>query len=434
MPVQWVNFNQNQPTPTEWNGTIIIEVVIFTTCPNGNTGRFPVRRPAPKTRELMKRLSLDLLKSYYEINDPICISIYMPTHRKGREMQQDQIRFKNLLANTEDDLKSKGLRKAAIDKLLKPVSALRMETPLWQHMSDGFVIFRSENHFSYNQFPVNFDEGVYVQHRFHIKPLIPLLTGNGLYYVLGFSQNNVRLFEGTRFSLTEIESGFLPDSLQESLNIDEFLRNKQFHTGTNPSGGERSAIFHGHGGADEGQKDLIRQFAREINRNLTPFLTDRQAPLVVAAVEYLHPIYREVNDHAGLIERGVYGNPDGFTLEELHQKSWEAVSAVFEEEKLNALKKFSKLNGSPKSCTTIEDLLKAAHAGRVENLFIALDEQVEGFFDPDTSEIKVKQNGEYTEDLLDLCSIKTLLNGGTVFGMPRNEIPGGFRAAGTLRY
>ena len=44
------------------------------------------------TRENLTNLSGDM-------GSP-CVSIYMPTHRVGREMQQDPIRLKNLLSET----------------------------------------------------------------------------------------------------------------------------------------------------------------------------------------------------------------------------------------------------------------------------------------------------------------------------------------------
>lgn len=39
----------------------------------------------------------------------ICVSIYMPSIRKGTEIQQNQIRYKNLLRDAEDRLLSSEL-------------------------------------------------------------------------------------------------------------------------------------------------------------------------------------------------------------------------------------------------------------------------------------------------------------------------------------
>ena len=38
-----------------------------------------------------------------------CVSIYMPTHRTGREAQQDPVRLKNLLGEAEKRLSDQGV-------------------------------------------------------------------------------------------------------------------------------------------------------------------------------------------------------------------------------------------------------------------------------------------------------------------------------------
>jgi hypothetical protein len=43
---------------------------------------------------------------------------------------------------------------------------------------------------------------VVVTDRFHIKPLLPLLSGDGRFYVLALSQSEVRLLQGTRYSVS----------------------------------------------------------------------------------------------------------------------------------------------------------------------------------------------------------------------------------------
>ncbi len=46
------------------------------------------------------------------------LSIYMPTHRAGSEIQQDRIRFKNLLGQAEDRLSDYGLRRPEVQEFL----------------------------------------------------------------------------------------------------------------------------------------------------------------------------------------------------------------------------------------------------------------------------------------------------------------------------
>ena len=43
-----------------------------------------------------------------------------------------------------------------------------------------------------------------------MRPLLPLLIGGGHFYVMALSQDKIRLFEGTRFSLDELALDGLP--------------------------------------------------------------------------------------------------------------------------------------------------------------------------------------------------------------------------------
>ena len=68
----------------------------------------------------MELLDINELKSLANCQEKPCISIYMPAHRAGRELEQDPIRLKNLLRETDRKLDNYGLRRKQIDELLSP--------------------------------------------------------------------------------------------------------------------------------------------------------------------------------------------------------------------------------------------------------------------------------------------------------------------------
>ncbi len=87
-----------------------------------------------------------------------CISIYMPTHRVGREQQQDPVRLKNLLAEAEAKLLANGLRRPKVQKLMQPAEELLWDKDFWQHQGDGLAIFLSNDSFAKYRLPVSFEE------------------------------------------------------------------------------------------------------------------------------------------------------------------------------------------------------------------------------------------------------------------------------------
>ena len=68
----------------------------------------------------MSILTRDDLKTLYQEQEGVCISIYMPTNPSATETDQGRIQLKNLLAEAEKHLLAAGLRVPDAQKLLEP--------------------------------------------------------------------------------------------------------------------------------------------------------------------------------------------------------------------------------------------------------------------------------------------------------------------------
>lgn len=140
----------------------------------------------------------------------------MPAHRAGRETEQDPIRFKNLLRQAEERLLTKGMRSAQVRDLLKVPQRLLQDQAFWRHQSDGLAVFFSEDIFHFFRLPIEFAELVVISDRFHVKPLLPLLTSDGTFHILAISQNQLRLPAGTQHTVDEIDLENVPETLSET--------------------------------------------------------------------------------------------------------------------------------------------------------------------------------------------------------------------------
>ncbi len=385
----------------------------------------------------MQLLTRQELRTLVEKRGEPRVSIYMPTHRTGAEIQQDPIRLKNLLREAEEALITMGLRSPVARELLKPAQELLGDYEFWQHQSDGLAIFLSSQLFRAYRLPFEFDELVVATDRFHVKPLLPLLSGDGQFYVLALSQNEVRLLQGTRYSVSEVDLEDVPKSLAEALRYDDPEKQLQFHTQTQtPRGrGDRGAIFHGHGVVSEEDKEDILRFFQKVDRGLQDVLRDEQSPLVLAGVEYLLPIYAEANTYRHLLSHGVEGNPEALSLEDLHERAWAIVQPRFQEAQLEAIAQYEQLASTEQASHDIRTIVPAAHYGRVDTLFVAVGQQQWGAFDPQTDTIDIhgeEESGD--EDLLDLAAVQTLLHGGEIYALEPTKVPDGVPLAAVFRY
>jgi hypothetical protein len=383
----------------------------------------------------MKIFTRDELRILTASAQAPCASIYMPTHRLPTENQQDRTRLKNLIRQAQESLQAYGLRPAEAESLLEPVTRLLGAIPFWKDKRDGLALFISPGMFRLYQLPTAFEPLVVVAHRFHLKPLLTFLGGDE-FFVLALSQNAVRLFEGSRFGLSAIDDlEGMPKSLADALKYDELIKQVQFRTGIGVGGarGERAAMFHGQSADDA--KDRILRYFRQIDQGLQDFLREEQAPLVLAGVEYLLPIYKEANTYQHLLGEGVTGNPEGVSSEDLHRQAWALVEPYFKREQEQAAARYRQLAGTGRTANDPREIVPAAYHGRVECLFVAVGRQQWGDYDPATGEVLVHpeaQPGSF--DILDLAATQTLLHGGAVYAAEPAEVPEEALLAAIFRY
>lgn len=394
----------------------------------------------------MDILSKDELRELMEHRFDACVSLYMPTERLGAETQQNPIRLKNLLSQAEEQLVKSGVRTPQAQKLLKPAVELQQDRPAWQSMGDGLALFIGPDTYYAYRVPLRFDELVVVSDRFHIKPLLPLLSGDGRFYLLALSLGNVRVLQGSQYSANEIVLEDAPDSLAEVLQYDEFEKTLQFHTTTGQrvqrggGGGDRAAVFHGQGtGTDEAkEKENILRFLRALDDGVRELIGGgEQMPLVLAGVEHLRGLYRDVNHYPYLVGDGIDGNPENMPVSELHEKGWKIVQPIFQQAQDEAAARYQELagTGSERASNKVDAVVAAAYFERVETLFVDVNRQYWGAFDRESGDVAFHDERHPGDlDLLDYASAHTLTNGGTVYAVESDEMPTDAAVAAVFRY
>ncbi|MCU0558094.1 MAG: hypothetical protein WAV08_11080 [Desulfobacterales bacterium] len=383
----------------------------------------------------MDRITLEKLKHTFLTDySDWCVSLFMPTHRAGRETEQGPIRFRNLLREAHEQLLAKGLRAAKVGEILKKPQRLLQDKGFWQRQSDGLAVFFSSDAFHHFRLPLAFEELVVISKRFLVKPLLPILTSDGLFHVLALSQNQVRLLEGTRHTVDEVALEGLLQSLAEAFPEAPAEKQLLFHSGTPTGAGKRAAVFYGREISNVNKDRLLRWF-RMIDKNLHSLLSDSRSPLVLAGVDYLFPLYREVNTYPHLMDEGIPGNPEGLRPEELHGPAWALVEPIFRQSREAAAAHFRQLAGTGQTTTDVREALTAAHHGRVDVLFLPVGVQVWGHFIPENDRVDVHESPEPgDENLLDLAAIQSLIKGGTVYAVAPHEVPEQAPLAAIFRY
>ncbi|MDY7079587.1 MAG: hypothetical protein SXV54_22105 [Chloroflexota bacterium] len=382
----------------------------------------------------MTLLTKEDIRTLLEKSKGPCVSIFMPIHHAGVEVQQNPIRLKNLQRKAKGQLNKLGLSSQEEQVILTPISDLQKDDPFWRCQSDGLAVFSSRETFRAHRLPLSFEELVVVSRRFHIKPLLPLLTCDGQYYVLALTQKGAKLIQSTRYSVSEVELD-INQGLEQTVQKKDRQQHLQFHTPTPVGRGEQAAMFHGQGsGVDDAEADLLRYF-RQIDQEISNILKRKRAPLVLAGVDYLLPLYKTANTYQHIMDEGIIGNPEGLRPEELRDRAWPIVEPYFLWKQQEESARFNDYVGTGRASNKLQEVVSAAYYGKVETMFTAVGVQLWGRFHPDSNRVRThSQARPGDEDLLNFAAGCALLNGGTVYAMASQDMPGGKPLAAIFRY
>lgn len=385
----------------------------------------------------MDILQKNEIRELFTIQEDPCISIYIPTFKKGAEVAQNVIRFRQKLKETKNRLKELGYRDVTIEDLLKQAQFLIFDNDFWNYQESGFACFISPGQFTYYRLPVSFNEELMIDKKFYLKPLLPFFTNEDHYYILVLDLNQIQFYRATRYRLEEIQLTGIPKSLQESTQYDiEEQYNFTMHTGA-PNVG-RTVIAYGLGSsADDKQprKREILRFFQKVNDGVFGYLKNENAPLVTAGVDYVHPIYREANAYPNLAEKAIVYNTGDLTESDLLEMGREHMNPYFEKDLIHALEIFGDNVSAGKASFNFTEIVKASQTNQIAYLLVDGTEKIWGRLNLDRNEVEIHSPREPgDEDLINLVISNTIMQNGQVYLLNSEKMPVTAPCAAVFRY
>jgi hypothetical protein len=214
--------------------------------------------------------------------------------------------------------------------------------------------------------------------------------------------------------------------MKEALNYTSVDRGSQVHPAMKGSGslGKQGVVFHGQGGESDTHKDDLAQFFRQVEAAIQPVISAAQAPLLLAGVAYLLPIYRKISSYSDLTEEELEGNCDHLTPSQIREQAFPLMEPVLRQNRQKAVRRFLDLCGTSQASDDIARILAAAFDGKVDTLLVDSDAQLWGSVRAVDRKVEVhasRQAGD--DDLIDLAAAQTLLHAGTVHSLEDDKLP-----------
>jgi hypothetical protein len=396
---------------------------------------FEKEHPAFTAQQVNGKLDKGTFAELAAQRGDICLSLYMPAHASGKEVneQQDLIQFKNMLQKAQKLLEEKNTDPSLVQAMLQPGYDLLRDDQFWKNQQEGLACFISENSFRYLQLPISVGEQVYCNHSFMLTPLLPVLTSHEQFYLLAFSKHNARLFLADAYGMQEVPVEGMPNGMDDVIHFEEKGNEQLFRTGS--SGGGQGANYHGMNSNPDHKTD-IANYLEEVDRTLwKEVLSDKHLPLMLAAVDYLQPIYRKISRYQHIAEETLTGNFEHEKPAKIYKQAREKMQPYFEKRQQQALDRY--YNGSASALTTSipDDVIPATYYGQVDCLFVEKGSHLWGTFNEQENRVIIHESEQENDEcLVNNAITQTILHNGDVFILEKEKMPAESSVAASLRY
>lgn len=355
-------------------------------------------------------LSTEDLRRLAEVEGP-CVTLYLPTTRFGPGTRSGPSRLHHLVGQATGRLEGAGVVPSDAEAILAPVRELADDETFWQHQSEGLALFAAKDFFDGFRLPTSLSEQVVVGDAFRLLPLVAHVAADSRFYILALTQNDVRLFEATRDTVSQLELRGIPASLEDAVPEAVAERQRGVH-----SIGALGKVTHGQGTEADYDKAALERYFRAVDEPLTKRLGSRGRPLVIAGVGYYLPIYRSVSKYPAVWDHAVEGSPERRSAQQLHDAAWPLVAGHFNETAERELGRYREAAGTGRTVSGADQALAAAREGKVETLFL-----------------EAAQAATSEDDVLEQAVVETLRRSGEIVTVSSaSDLPE--TAAAVLRY
>lgn len=288
---------------------------------------------------------------------------------------------------------------------------------------EGLAVFLSDNFFEKYILPVRFEPFKYLSNDFYLVPLLPFFNENGRFNLLTLKKDSIRLYEGNKYGINEIDiSDSVPSRLEDVVGYDYEQKQLQFRTQT---GSNKPGSFHGHGENEAKNKNELLLFFREVDRGIISKVHDsHEAPLVLCCLDYYVPIYREASSHKNIYPQHISCNPANLDTRNLHNKALELLLPYFSQNFHGKKEIFLNAFDKGRASSNIREIIPAAMQGKIDTIFIEKGSDIYGVYDATTGGVSLQE--DHTPPVVSLTNLlakKVFEQGGTVYVTDKDKMP-----------
>lgn len=383
-------------------------------------------------------ITRETLTELLNVSEQPCLSLYMPTHRAFPEREQDPIRFKNLLRQLREHLQER-FPGEQHDELMRPFEAYQDDRDFWNHPRGGVAMLGGRDFFKVFTLYRSVPERAIANVHPHIAPLLRIIQSADQYQVLALSRDEVRLFEGNRDQLIEVElAEGVPTNIVEALGSDLTAGDQSGRPDGFGAASDRGdpAMHESGGSGKQDEIDLDRErFFRAVDRAITEHYSRQSGlPLILAALPENQAAFREVSHNPQLVKAAVSVDQGSLDIEQLRKRCWEVMSKQYTSRLEDLLDQYGAARGKGLAGDDLGEIGRASFSGRVATLLVEADRVQPGKLDHSSGQVTLIGGEADKPDVLDELALHAMRNGAEVIVVPAERMPARSGAAAVYRF
>lgn len=371
-----------------------------------------------------------------ELQPAEAISLVMPTVEASREVEQNRIRFRNLVKQIVIQLTQLGMAEQAAERKLKPFTDRYNDGLFWQHQSKGLAAYLVGGEAVYHHLLHSPDELVTVGKHYFVTPLATDVSRHQTGIALALTWDAAKLYRVSRTEWEEVDDELFPVTLREIVlppDTEEQLQMRSQQSAVGPG-----VQYHGQGEGEAIIESDRWLFLSEVGKRLNKELEDNDRTVYLAATEDVAGHFFSSTDFEAQGDSSrstskksvveVRLSPSQLTEEQLKQRvrNWMVVERTAadgnEEAESGDSRQLDKRLGTALSqglaTREISEALHAAAIGRVEELIYNASQRTWGTWDSDQLQATVSKDqscpGQECIELVNMTILKTWQTGGRV--------------------
>jgi hypothetical protein len=356
-----------------------------------------------------------------------CISLYAPLARGGMR-KGDETRLEQMLRQAQSLLTKEGLSPEAAAQLVQPMEDVLQDglRSLQGEKIVGLVYFGSTVVKKTYAVSHSTPEMLVVDRHFDLRPLVDLLPLEDEFFVLAINKSQVILFQGSQDSFTPL---FLPPGASPELA----RQAAQGDLAPNPELDMRATLTTNNlidklysTVSEQREYATFQEYIQAFCADLDQFLNNRNAPLIIATTEAMHPVVRKHLKYPHVAKEPILTPvaPDRSSVGELRTQSQKILERYHEGKKQEQIERYRNIAGTRFTAATVADILQAARTGQIEVLLASSRRNVYGSYDSDSGRVEIHNERQPTDtELVSLAVQEAMTHAARVYLVEDRELP-----------